>query len=134
MTDKQRTLAAPISVSGTGLHTGVEVTLTFKPAPTNSGICFQRIDLDEKPVIPADCDHVIDTNRGTTIGLNGVTVATIEHVMAALKGMQIDNAMVEIDNDETPIIDRQSILRKLFKKLEPQSKMKTKQFLNLILF
>ncbi|HPE57219.1 MAG TPA: bifunctional UDP-3-O-[3-hydroxymyristoyl] N-acetylglucosamine deacetylase/3-hydroxyacyl-ACP dehydratase [Bacteroidales bacterium] len=105
MTDKQQTIANPISVSGTGLHTGVTVTLTFKPAPENSGIRFQRIDLDGQPVIPANCDHVLDTNRGTTIGLNGASVATVEHVMAALKGMQIDNALIEIDNDETPIID-----------------------------
>ena len=105
MTDKQRTIAKPTTVSGNGLHTGVEVTLTFKPLPVNSGIQFQRIDLEGKPIVPANCDHVLDTNRGTTIGLNGASVATVEHVMAALKGMQIDNALVEIDNDETPIID-----------------------------
>ncbi|MCB2222196.1 MAG: bifunctional UDP-3-O-[3-hydroxymyristoyl] N-acetylglucosamine deacetylase/3-hydroxyacyl-ACP dehydratase [Bacteroidetes bacterium] len=105
MTDKQRTIAAPVSVSGKGLHTGVDVTLTFKPAPENSGIQFKRVDLDEQPVIQADCDHVLDTNRGTTIGSNGAQVATIEHVMAAITGMQIDNIMVEIDNYETPIKD-----------------------------
>ncbi len=108
MTDKQRTIAAPVSVSGKGLHTGVDVTLTFHPAPENTGIRFQRIDIEGKPVIKADCEHVLDTNRGTTIGMNGTHVATVEHVMAALTGMQIDNVLIEIDNDETPIKDGSS--------------------------
>jgi UDP-3-O-[3-hydroxymyristoyl] N-acetylglucosamine deacetylase/3-hydroxyacyl-[acyl-carrier-protein] dehydratase len=105
---KQRTIKSPVSVSGTGLHTGVEVTVTFRPAPPDSGICFQRIDMDGKPIIPAMCSHVIDTNRGTTIGLNGARVSTVEHVMAALQGMEIHNALVEIDNFETPIKDGSS--------------------------
>lgn len=105
MTEKQRTINSAVSVSGKGLHTGVDVTLTFKPGPPNSGIQFQRIDMEGKPVIPAHCTHVIDTNRGTTIGINGAHVNTVEHVMAALRGMEIDNALVEIDNFETPIMD-----------------------------
>lgn len=103
--EKQRTISSPVSVSGVGLHTGVDVKVTFKPAPAGSGIKFKRTDLEGQPVIPAMCSNVIDTNRGTTIGINGARVGTVEHVMAALRGMEIDNALVEIDNFETPIKD-----------------------------
>ncbi len=108
MGDKQRTIASSVSVSGTGLHTGVNVTLRFNPAPDNSGIQFKRIDIDGQPVVKADCINVVDTNRGTTIGSNGALVNTVEHVMAAFTGLGIDNAMVEIDNYETPILDGSS--------------------------
>jgi UDP-3-O-[3-hydroxymyristoyl] N-acetylglucosamine deacetylase/3-hydroxyacyl-[acyl-carrier-protein] dehydratase len=106
--ENQRTIKSPARVSGNGLHTGVDVNITFKPAPPDSGICFQRTDMEGQPVIPALCSNVIDTNRGTTIGINGARVATVEHVMAALRGMEIDNAVVEIDNFETPIMDGSS--------------------------
>jgi len=108
MNKKQRTIKSSVSVSGTGLHTGVHVTVTFKPAPPHSGIKFQRIDMEGQPVIPALCENVIDTNRGTTIGINGAQVSTVEHVMAAFRGMEIDNALIEIDNFETPIKDGSS--------------------------
>ncbi|MCB0805929.1 MAG: bifunctional UDP-3-O-[3-hydroxymyristoyl] N-acetylglucosamine deacetylase/3-hydroxyacyl-ACP dehydratase [Bacteroidales bacterium] len=108
MSVKQRTIAAPVKVSGKGLHTGVDVNLTFQPAEAGTGIFFKRVDLEGQPMIKADCDNVLDTNRGTTIGVNGAQVATIEHVMAALAGMQVDNAIVEIDNFETPIKDGSS--------------------------
>jgi UDP-3-O-[3-hydroxymyristoyl] N-acetylglucosamine deacetylase/3-hydroxyacyl-[acyl-carrier-protein] dehydratase len=108
MGDTQKTIASPVSVSGKGLHTGVKVNLQFKPAPENFGIQFKRVDLPGKPTIKADCDYVVDTNRGTTIGINGWTVSTVEHVLAALRGMEIDNAIVELDNFETPILDGSS--------------------------
>ena len=108
MDNKQRTIANPVSVSGTGLHTGVEVTLKFNPAEAGSGIRFQRIDIKGSAPIPADCFQVITTNRGTTIGSKDVFVSTIEHVMAAFQGMGINNALVEIDNFETPIMDGSS--------------------------
>ena len=103
--DKQKTVKSPVTVSGKGLHSGVEVNVTFKPAQANSGITFKRIDIVGSPVVKADCDNVLDTNRGTTIGNGEAKVATVEHVMAALRGMKIDNAIVEIDNFETPIMD-----------------------------
>ncbi|HEY0261997.1 MAG TPA: bifunctional UDP-3-O-[3-hydroxymyristoyl] N-acetylglucosamine deacetylase/3-hydroxyacyl-ACP dehydratase [Chitinophagales bacterium] len=105
----QQTLKAPISISGIGLHTGQQVTLTFKPAAANYGIKFQRIDLPEKPIIPADCDLVTSVERGTTLEKNGVKVATVEHIMAALFGLQIDNALIELDGVEIPILDGSSI-------------------------
>lgn len=108
MGEYQRTIAKPVTISGTGLHTGVEVNVTFRPAAENTGINFKRTDLEEEILIKADCDHVIDTNRGTTIGINGSTVSTIEHIMAALAGMKIDNLLIEIDNFETPIKDGSS--------------------------
>jgi UDP-3-O-[3-hydroxymyristoyl] N-acetylglucosamine deacetylase / 3-hydroxyacyl-[acyl-carrier-protein] dehydratase len=108
MKEKQRTIASPVKVSGKGLHSGTSVSLTFHPAPVNFGIAFRRVDIEGQPVLKANCDLVTDTTRGTTIGENGVKVATIEHVMAALSGMQIDNVLIDIDNAETPIKDGSS--------------------------
>ncbi len=105
MSLKQQTLKAPISFSGKGLHTGVQVTMTVKPAPADTGIVFRRIDLEGSPAIPALCDYVDDTSRGTTIELNGARVATIEHIMSALWTLGVDNAEIEIDAPETPIMD-----------------------------
>jgi len=105
MAAKQKTISRPASVSGRGLHSGKIVNLTFRPSQINSGICFKRIDLDDQPLIKADCHHVVDTNRGTSIGLNGAKVCTIEHLMAAVCGLEIDNLLVEIDNVEVPILD-----------------------------
>jgi len=102
---KQRTLKNPATVSGSGLHTGKVVTLTFKPAPENHGIIFQRTDLEGQPKIEALADFVTETNRGTCLGKNGAKIHTVEHVMAALTGLQIDNCLVEIDGPETPITD-----------------------------
>jgi UDP-3-O-[3-hydroxymyristoyl] N-acetylglucosamine deacetylase/3-hydroxyacyl-[acyl-carrier-protein] dehydratase len=105
---KQTTLKNPITISGVGLHTGANVNLTFNPAPENTGYRFQRIDLPDKPIIEADVDNVIDTERGTTIGKNGVRISTIEHVLAALAGLEIDNVLMEMNGPEVPIIDGSS--------------------------
>jgi UDP-3-O-[3-hydroxymyristoyl] N-acetylglucosamine deacetylase/3-hydroxyacyl-[acyl-carrier-protein] dehydratase len=102
---KQQTIKKSVSLSGVGLHTGVSATLTFNPAPENHGIKFQRIDLPGKPLIDADVDNVTDVSRGTTLEQNGGKVATVEHVMASLAGLEIDNCLVQIDAEETPIMD-----------------------------
>ncbi len=104
----QCTIRQSVSVSGVGLHTGAMVTLTFKPAPENFGYKFQRIDVTGQPIIEADVDNVIDTDRGTTIGKDGVKISTIEHVLAAVAGMEIDNILMEIDGPEVPIMDGSS--------------------------
>ena len=108
MTEKQCTLKNKVSVSGAGLHTRQCGTLTFNPAPVNSGIRFRRIDLDNQPIIEADADNVIDTARGTTLGKGGVKIYTVEHVLAALRGMGVDNVMIDVDVEETPIMDGSS--------------------------
>ncbi len=99
---KQRTIAEETSYSGVGLHTGSLTTVTFRPAPPDSGIVFVRTDLEDRPVIPALVDNVVDVSRGTTIGINGAKVHTIEHAMSAFAGMGIDNVIVEVDADEIP--------------------------------
>lgn len=104
----QTTLKHEISVSGVGLHTGILVNLTFKPAPENHGYIFKRIDLPGQPIVEADVDNVTDTDRGTTISKNGAKVSTVEHVLAALAGMEIDNVLMEIDGPEVPIMDGSS--------------------------
>jgi UDP-3-O-[3-hydroxymyristoyl] N-acetylglucosamine deacetylase/3-hydroxyacyl-[acyl-carrier-protein] dehydratase len=104
----QQTIKKPVSLSGVGLHTGQNVTLNFLPAPANHGIKFQRIDLPEKPIIPADVDLVVSVERGTTLDKNGVKVATVEHLMAACLGLQIDNLLIELDGMEIPIMDGSS--------------------------
>lgn len=101
----QRTIKKPASFSGVGLHTGVKTTITFKPAPINYGITFIRTDLESCPEIPADVDHVVDLQRGTTLGIDSVRVHTVEHVLAALAGLQIDNMKVELSNSEPPVGD-----------------------------
>ena len=103
--EKQRTLKNRVSVKGAGLHTRQCGTLTFNPAPVNSGIRFRRIDLENQPIIEADVDNVIDTARGTTLGKGGVKIYTVEHVLASLRGMGIDNVLIDIDVEETPIMD-----------------------------
>ncbi|MCX6245816.1 MAG: bifunctional UDP-3-O-[3-hydroxymyristoyl] N-acetylglucosamine deacetylase/3-hydroxyacyl-ACP dehydratase [Bacteroidetes bacterium] len=105
MSDKQKTIKTSVSVSGTGLHTGKDVTLTFHPAPENSGYKFKRKDLDSNVLVPADVDHVVDTSRGTSIEYRGVRIDTVEHALAALCGLEIDNVLVELDQSETPILD-----------------------------
>jgi UDP-3-O-[3-hydroxymyristoyl] N-acetylglucosamine deacetylase / 3-hydroxyacyl-[acyl-carrier-protein] dehydratase len=104
----QHTLKEEVIISGAGIHTGKSVTMRIQPAEPNTGINFQRIDLTGKPIVKADVDNVIETNRSTTIEANGARVGTIEHLMAALMGMQIDNALIEIDGEEVPILDGSS--------------------------
>ncbi|MFC2091049.1 UDP-3-O-acyl-N-acetylglucosamine deacetylase, partial [Bacteroidota bacterium] len=105
MAEKQRTLKSSISFQGKGLHTGVEVELTIHPAPTNHGYVFKRIDLPGQPNINAFAENVTDTSRGTTLEENGARVSTVEHVLSALAGMRLDNAIIDITGPETPILD-----------------------------
>lgn len=104
MSEKQRTLAKEISLNGKGLHTGINVTITFKPAPANHGYKFCRVDLPGKPVIDALAEHVTDTSRGTTLVQNNASVSTIEHALAALSGLRIDNALIELNAAEAPVM------------------------------
>jgi len=101
----QHTIQDEISISGAGLHTGQSVTMRIKRGAPNTGIIFQRVDLPLKPTVKADVDFVVETNRSTTLEHNGARVSTIEHLMAALVGMQVDNALIEIDGEEVPILD-----------------------------
>ncbi len=106
--DKQHTLGSAVSISGTGLHTGTNVDMTLKPANPGFGFQFQRIDLAGRPVIKADCDLVTDTSRGTTLEDNGAKVSTVEHILAALVGMGVDNCLIELNGPEIPIMDGSS--------------------------
>ncbi len=105
---KQKTIKNTVSVQGKGLHTGKDVTLTFKPAPVNNGYAFVRIDLEGAPVIEANARYVVSTERGTNLEKNGVKVHTSEHVLAAAVGLDIDNLIIEIDASEPPIMDGSS--------------------------
>ncbi len=105
MAQMQWTLANPFTITGRGLHTGVNVTMSFLPAPENHGFKFKRTDLPGQPIIEADADYVTDTSRGTLLEQNGARVGTIEHALAALIGMGLDNVLIEINNEEAPIID-----------------------------
>jgi UDP-3-O-[3-hydroxymyristoyl] N-acetylglucosamine deacetylase/3-hydroxyacyl-[acyl-carrier-protein] dehydratase len=104
MSEKQRTLVKEISLTGKGLHTGINVTITFKPAPVNHGYKFCRTDLPGKPVIDALAENVTDTSRGTTLVQNNASVSTIEHVLAAFHGLRVDNALIELNGPEAPIM------------------------------
>lgn len=108
MIDKQKTIASEVEVSGVGLHSGQTVTLKFKPSNENTGVRFLRTDLDEKFYIEADADYVSDTSRGTTIEKEGIKILTVEHVLAAITGLDIDNIIVEVDQLEMPILDGSS--------------------------
>lgn len=105
MLKNQRTLAQPCSLSGTGLHTGNRTTVTFKPSAANTGIRFRRVDLPENPEIPADIDHVVNNQRDTTIGKGDVQIRQVEHVLAAVYGLEIDNVVIELDSNEPPVGD-----------------------------
>ena len=105
MYEKQRTVKREISISGIGLHTGNNCTMTFKPAPPDTGIRFVRADLPDKPSVIADIDHVADISRGTTLQDGEAKVFTVEHVLATFAGLQIDNMIVELDNNEPPVGD-----------------------------
>lgn len=109
MAEMQRTLKESVKLIGVGLHTGEKVTLEICPAPANHGYKFQRVDLDGEPIINADCDLVVGTERGTTLEKNGARVYTTEHVLAALYGMQVDNALIKLDAPEIPIMDGSSL-------------------------
>ena len=102
---KQKTLKQPAFIKGVGLHTGKQVQIKINPAPANTGIIFKRTDIKGSPTIQAIANNVINTERGTTIKENGASVATIEHLLAALTGMGIDNTIIDIDGPELPILD-----------------------------
>ena len=104
MSEKQRTLAKEISLTGKGLHSGIDVTVILKPAPANHGYKFCRTDLPDRPVIDAIAEHVTETSRGTTLVQGGASVATVEHILAAFHGMRVDNALIEFDGPEAPIM------------------------------
>ena len=110
MAEMQRTIANPIKFVGVGLHTGEKVNMEILPAKAGHGYKFQRIDLEGEPFITADCDLVVSTDRGTTLEQNGAKVYTTEHVLAALYGCQVDNALIKIDGPEIPIMDGSSQL------------------------
>jgi len=105
---RQRTVAQEISCMGIGLHSGKKAKLIVKPAPPNSGISFERVDISPGCSVKASFDNVVETNMATTIGFNGYSISTIEHLMAAFFGMGIDNALVQIDGEEVPIMDGSS--------------------------
>ena len=105
---KQRTIAKEITLQGVGLHTGENVTMKFVPAPVNHGYAFKRVDLEGEPVIEADANYVVNTQRGTNLEKKGVKIQTSEHVLAALVGMEVDNVLIELDSTEPPIMDGSS--------------------------
>ena len=105
MAEKQRTLKQTVRFSGKGLHTGKIVTVVINPAEPKSGIQFKRIDLEGCPIIPALAENVVDTARGTVIGVGGAVVSSLEHMMASLHALHINNALIEIDGPEVPILD-----------------------------
>ena len=104
---KQRTLASQIKAAGIGLHTGKKISLYLKPAPVDSGIIFKRIDVDSRS-INATLENVFDTRLSTTLSNNEVKISTVEHLLSALAGLGIDNALVELDGPEVPIMDGSS--------------------------
>jgi len=106
---KQHTLKKSITLSGVGLHTGIDVNMTFVPASVGHGVKFQRVDIEGEPIVDADVDNVVDVSRGTSIEQGGARINTVEHTMAALVGMQIDNVLIQLDGPEPPIMDGSSI-------------------------
>lgn len=110
MAEKQRTLKESVKLVGIGLHTGEKVNLEICPAPDNHGYKFQRVDLEGEPTIKADCDLVVATDRGTTLEYKGARVYTTEHILAALYGCQVDNALIKLDGPEVPIMDGSSLV------------------------
>lgn len=105
---KQTTIKSEISLKGVGLHTGKEVTMTFKPAPVNNGYTFVRVDLEGQPIVEADATYVVNTQRGTNLEKKGVKIQTSEHVLAAFVGCDVDNVIIELDASEPPIMDGSS--------------------------
>ena len=109
-TIKQKTLKCSFSLSGKGLHTGLNLTVTFNPAPENTGYRIQRIDLEGQPIIDAVAEKVVDTQRGTVLAQGDVRVSTVEHAMAALYALGIDNCLIQVDGPEFPILDGSAIM------------------------
>ncbi|OHX67800.1 bifunctional UDP-3-O-[3-hydroxymyristoyl] N-acetylglucosamine deacetylase/3-hydroxyacyl-ACP dehydratase [Flammeovirga pacifica] len=109
MYTKQHTIKAPVTVEGVGIHTGAISKMVFLPAEENHGYKFQRVDIEGQPIVDCDVDNVVDVSRGTTIEQDGARVNTVEHVLAALVGLQIDNVLIQIDGPEPPIMEGSSI-------------------------
>ena len=109
MQSKQHTIKKSVTLSGVGLHTGVEANMTFEPAPIGHGIKYQRIDIEGEPIIDADVDNVVDVSRGTSIEQSGARINTVEHTLAAVVGLEIDNVLIKLDGPEPPIMDGSSI-------------------------
>ena len=105
MNMNQHTIKQAYRFEGKGLHTGTYVHMTLLPAPVNTGIRFRRIDLEEKPVVEALAEFVTNTARSTTLSFEGAEVVTVEHILSALMGLGVDNALIELDNREVPILD-----------------------------
>ena len=105
---KQKTLAASFSMQGKGLHTGMDIQITFNPAPENHGYKIKRVDLEGEPVVDAVAENVAGTQRGTVLSKNGIQISTIEHAMAALYAFEIDNCLIEVNAPEFPILDGSS--------------------------
>ena len=103
--NKQKTLKGSFSLFGKGLHTGLSLTVTFNPAPENTGYKIQRIDIDGQPTIDAVAEKVVDTQRGTVLAQGDVKVSTVEHGLAALYAMGIDNCLIQVNGPEFPILD-----------------------------
>ena len=120
ISENKQTIKKTVSYTGVGLHLGIASTITFKTANEDNGITFIRTDLPEKPIIPANINYVIDISRGTTIGINKeATVATIEHVLAAIRGLEIDNIIIEVNGPEVPVADGSALpFIKLLKEAE----------------
>lgn len=132
MNNFQQTLKNEGSISGHGLHSGKTVTMTLKPAPTNHGIKFQRVDLPKQPIIDANCDFVIPSERSTTLDKDGIKLITIEHILSALAGLQIDNVLVCVDNEEMPILDGSALpFVALIKKCEILRQEETRELFQL---
>ena len=109
-TSKQKTLKSSFSLSGKGLHTGLDLTVTFNPAPENTGYRIQRVDLEEQPVITALAEKVVDTQRGTVLAQGDVRVSTVEHGLSALYALGIDNCLIQVNGPEFPILDGSAIM------------------------
>jgi UDP-3-O-[3-hydroxymyristoyl] N-acetylglucosamine deacetylase/3-hydroxyacyl-[acyl-carrier-protein] dehydratase len=107
---KQITLKESFSLKGKGLHTGLDLTVTFNPAPENFGYKIQRVDLENQPIIPAVAENVIETTRGTVVGKKEVKISTIEHGIAALYALGVDNCLIQVDGPEFPILDGSSTM------------------------
>ncbi len=106
--DFQHTIERAITISGVGIHTGEPVNMTLSPSEPNTGIAFQRTDLSDQPIVKADVDYVTETRRSTTLEQNGAKVSTVEHLLAALVGLGVDNILVKLDGPELPILDGSS--------------------------
>ena len=107
---KQTTLKGSFTLFGKGLHTGINLTVTFNPAPENTGYKIQRIDLEGQPIIDAIAEHVVDTQRGTVVAQGEARVGTIEHAMAALYALGVDNCLIQVNGPEFPILDGSAII------------------------